>query len=102
MVISCLEHNAVTRPLQAMTAKGISFTEVEVVPGDNNAIVNAFRGALRSNTRLIVCTQASNVIGVRLPVERLAALGHEVRDSNSSGLCAKRRCCSHSYAGCWD
>ena len=77
VVISCLEHNAVTRPLQAMIAKGISFTEVEVVPGDNNATVNAFRGALRSNTRLIVCTQASNVIGVRLPVERLAALGHE-------------------------
>ena len=72
MVISCLEHNAVTRPLQAMTAKGISFTGGiwEVVPGDNNATVNAFRGALRSNTRLIVCTQASNVIGVRLPVER--------------------------------
>ena len=60
VVISCLEHNAVTRPLQAMTEKGISFTEVEIVPGDNNATVNAFRRALRSNTRLIVCTQASN------------------------------------------
>ena len=38
---------------------------------------NAFRKALRANTKLIVCTHVSNVWGIRLPIERLAALGHE-------------------------
>ncbi len=78
VVTSCLEHNAVTRPLQAMADKmRVTFTEAAVVPGDNDATVNAFRQALRPNTALIVCTHASNVWGIRLPVERIAALGRE-------------------------
>lgn len=77
VVASCLEHNAVTRPLYALSEKGISFTEAEVFPGDHDATVDSFRNALRTNTRLMVCTQASNVLGVRLPVERLAALAHQ-------------------------
>ena len=39
--------------------------------------MDAFRKALRANTKLIVCTHVSNVWGIRLPIERLAALGHE-------------------------
>lgn len=78
VVISCLEHNAVTRPLQALAARcGVSFTEVPITVGDNDATVNAFRNALQKNTALIVCTHASNVWGITLPVVRLAALGRE-------------------------
>lgn len=77
VVTSCLEHNAVMRPLQALTEAGVTFTAAEVFPGDNDATVNAFRKALTENTKLIVCTHASNVWGVRLPVERIAALGHQ-------------------------
>lgn len=77
VVTSCLEHNAVMRPLYALAEKGVSVTEVPVTPGNNDVTVNQFRQALRPNTRLVVCTQASNVLGVRLPVERLAALAHE-------------------------
>lgn len=77
VVASCLEHNAVTRPLYALSEKGISFTEVQVSAGDHDATMDSFRSALRPNTRLLICTQASNVLGVRLPVERLAALAHQ-------------------------
>ena len=77
VVTSCLEHNAVMRPLFALRDKGISFTEADVVVGDNDATVHAFRKALRPNTALLVCTHASNVLGARMPVERLAALGRE-------------------------
>lgn len=77
VVTSCLEHNAVMRPLEALRAKGvITYTEAQVVPGDSDATLEAFRGALQENTCLCVCTQASNVWGVRLPVERIAALCH--------------------------
>ena len=77
VVTSCLEHNAVMRPLQALAEKGVTFTAAKVTPGDNDATVNSFRDALNANTKLIVCTHASNVWGIRLPVERIAALGHQ-------------------------
>jgi len=61
VVTSCLEHNAVSRPLQTMADRmNITFTEVSVVPGDNDATVHAFRQALRPNTTLIICIHASN------------------------------------------
>ncbi|MCI9273112.1 MAG: aminotransferase class V-fold PLP-dependent enzyme [Clostridiales bacterium] len=77
VVVSCMEHNAVMRPLQVLINKGVTCTQAQVYPGDNDATVNAFRNALNANTRLIVCMHASNVWGVRMPVERIAALGRE-------------------------
>jgi selenocysteine lyase/cysteine desulfurase len=76
-VISCLEHNAVVRPLHALAELGVTFTEARVYPGDNDRTVSAFREALQENTKLIVCTHASNVWGIRLPVERITALAHQ-------------------------
>ncbi|MCH4240065.1 MAG: aminotransferase class V-fold PLP-dependent enzyme [Oscillospiraceae bacterium] len=77
VVTSCVEHNAVMRPLEALRQQGIiTYTEAKVVPGDNDATLNAFREAIQPNTSLCVCTQASNVWGIRLPVERIAALCH--------------------------
>lgn len=76
-VTSCLEHNAVVRPLYAMTKRGVSVTEARVFPGNDEATVRSFEEALRPNTRLIVCTHASNVWGIRLPIERIAALGRK-------------------------
>jgi aspartate/methionine/tyrosine aminotransferase len=75
-VISSLEHNAVLRPLRDMEKLGVTHTAVSVVPGDNDATLDAFRRAIRENTRLFIVTHASNVWGIRLPVERLAALAH--------------------------
>lgn len=77
VVTSCLEHNAVMRPLETMRRRGLlTYTEARVVPGDNDATLDAFRQALRPDTCLCVCTHASNVWGIRLPVERIAALCH--------------------------
>lgn len=77
VVISDLEHNSVTRPLKAMEANGITFTQAEVFENDNDKTVQSFRKAINANTRLIACTHASNVWGIRLPIERLSALAHE-------------------------
>ena len=76
VLVTDLEHNAVLRPLKAMEAHGVSFTVVPVTPCDNDATLDAFRRAIRENTRMFICTQASNVWGIRVPVERLAALAH--------------------------
>ena len=76
VVISSLEHNAVVRPLEALKKRGVSYTVAQAVEGDDEATIRRFRNAFRQNTRLCVCTHASNVFGVRLPAERLAALCH--------------------------
>ncbi len=76
VLVTDLEHNAVLRPLKAMEEQGVSFTVVPVTPCDNDATLDAFRHAMRENTRMLICTQASNVWGIRVPVERLAALAH--------------------------
>ncbi|MFR8003670.1 MAG: aminotransferase class V-fold PLP-dependent enzyme [Hydrogeniiclostridium sp.] len=77
VVTSNLEHNAVMRPLEKLSDKGITYTAVEVTPGDNDKTVDAFRKALKPNTALVVCTHVSNVWGIRLPVERITALVHQ-------------------------
>ncbi len=73
-VISSLEHNAVARPVEYMRSQGVSCSVADFVYGDDEATVDNFRRAFRSNTRLVVCTHASNVFGVRLPAEKIAAL----------------------------
>lgn len=77
IVLSDLEHNAVARPIEEMKKRGVSSTVFHTVPGDDTATLNAVRQAMQENTTLVVCTQASNVFGIRLPVERIAALCHQ-------------------------
>ena len=75
-VVSSLEHNAVMRPLEKLKEIGVSYTKAKVYPGNNDETVNSFRKAIRENTKLVIVTHASNVFGVRLPIERIAALCH--------------------------
>ena len=76
-VISSLEHNAVLRPIHRLSGPGkIRYSIADVIPGDDDATLDAFRKAINEKTRLIICTHASNVFGIRLPVERICALAH--------------------------
>ena len=75
-VVSSMEHNAVMRPLKAMERMGVTVTKAEVFAGDDDRTVDSFRRSINAHTKMIVCTQASNVWGIRLPVERLCALAH--------------------------
>lgn len=77
VVISSLEHNSVLRPLHRLhERKMIDYTVVNVPIGDDGTTIDAFRSAINARTRMIICTHASNVFGIRLPVERLCALAH--------------------------
>lgn len=78
IICSCLDHNAVLRPLAAMEERGqISWSAAEVVEGDDEETVRRFRQLIRRDTRAIVCTHASNVTGTLLPVQKLSALCRE-------------------------
>lgn len=76
VVASCLEHNAVMRPLNKLKKLGVTCSIAKVYPEDNDKTVESFRSEINSQTKLIICTHASNVWGIRLPVERIAALAH--------------------------
>lgn len=77
VVVSDLEHNAVMRPLRKLEqSSGVTFTAAKTYPGDDDLTVDSFRRAMTAKTKLIVCIHASNVFGMRLPVERIAALAH--------------------------
>lgn len=72
-IISSLEHNAVVRPLEFMKSQGVEYT-VANYDNDEERTIDNFRRAIKSNTKLIICTHASNVFGVKLPIDRISAL----------------------------
>lgn len=75
VIVSDLEHNAVWRAVNAL--RGHPRVDVAAWSPDEEQIVENFRHLIRADTRLIVCTHASNVFGVTLPIRRLAALAHQ-------------------------
>lgn len=77
LIISSLEHNAVTRPAETLKKQGIEVTVAEIIFGDFDATVRSFERAIQKNTKAIVCTHASNVTGEIMPIEKIGALCRE-------------------------
>lgn len=74
VIISDMEHNAVTRPVMALAKRGVQFSVAKVHECDDEATVASFRRCLRPNTKLIFCTHASNVFGIKLPIAQIGEL----------------------------
>ena len=73
-VTSDIEHNASIRPVYAaVKAFGGSVTMFETREDVEQTVRNA-EHAIRPNTVAMICTAASNVIGLRTPIKELAAL----------------------------
>ena len=77
MIISGLEHNSAARPAAKLAAEGrITLSIAQVYP-DDDATVESFRSLIRSDTKAIVCTLASNVTGQITPYRRIGELCRE-------------------------
>ena len=74
VIASNLDHNAVSRPLQHMQKiRNISVTRLPY--GEDLQIdLKALRSGIRDNTKLIVLTHGSNVLGCVQPLERIAEM----------------------------
>lgn len=73
-VMSDIEHNAVSRPVYTAAREfGGSATIFETTADEEQTVYNAER-AITPATVALVCTAASNVIGLRNPIKELAAL----------------------------
>lgn len=74
LIISSLEHNSVTRPAETLRKMGVEVTVSEVIFGDKEATVRSFERAIKSNTKAVLCTHASNVTGEIMPIEQIGEL----------------------------
>lgn len=74
IIISSMEHNAVTRPTETLKKMGIEVSVAEVIFSDSDATFRSFERAIKPNTKAIVCTHASNVTGEVMPIEKIGEL----------------------------
>ena len=78
VLISELEHNAVRRPLcRLMRERGVSFERFPVVGLSPAQILDGIICRLRPRTAGIVCTHASNLCSLSLPLAEIGALCHK-------------------------
>ena len=75
MIISSLEHNAVSRPAFALehNRRNVSVSVAKVAESNEKTIAN-FKALIRRNTKCICMMAASNVTGEILPFNEIAAI----------------------------
>ncbi len=77
VVYTSLEHNSVLRPLGSLRQKGAITTTMVSCDRAGRLDPRDIEKALRPETRLIICTHASNVTGGILPVEEIGKIAKE-------------------------
>ena len=87
-----LEHNSVLRPLYRLEAE--HGAELSFVPADKlgNVDYADFERLMKPNTRAVVCTNASNLTGTVLDIERIAKTAHShgalvIVDASQTACC---------------
>ena len=72
-ITTSLEHNSVLRPLYELQDKGM---ELSIVNCDENGNLdyNDFEKLIQKNTKAIVCTHASNLVGNLLDVKKIGEI----------------------------
>lgn len=74
VIISNLEHNAVVRPL---IKTGVNYSVAKVDFFNDDKTLEEFKTKIKPNTKLIICTAASNVWGRVLPLEKIGKICKE-------------------------
>lgn len=69
VVITDLEHNSVLRPVYLMSKSGVKFDIAVVDLYDDSVTVNNILKLCCKSTKLVICTQCSNVCGKIMPIE---------------------------------
>ncbi|MBU6137223.1 aminotransferase class V-fold PLP-dependent enzyme [Clostridium tertium] len=74
VITSSMEHNSVLRPLVNLKNKGI--IELDIINADKFGFVSVeeIRSNIKINTKMIVLSQASNVIGSIQPIKEIGTL----------------------------
>ncbi|MDR1182774.1 MAG: aminotransferase class V-fold PLP-dependent enzyme [Bacteroidales bacterium] len=77
VLATTLEHNSVLRPLYCMQQQGI--IDVTYIPFDNAGYIDPddIRKAIQPNTKFLICTHSSNVIGTVQPLSEIGKICKE-------------------------
>ncbi len=73
VIISCLEHNSVARPVYELTKRGLEYSIAEVYADDDETI-GSFESCITPSTKAVVCTLGSNVTGQLLPFKKIGEM----------------------------
>lgn len=76
VITTSMEHNSVLRPLKLLEDSGIETTIVKCA-GDGTLNAETLKKEIKDNTKLIVCTHASNVTGTILPVKEIGVMAKQ-------------------------
>lgn len=76
-VTTSMEHNSVARPLRHLQDTGTEVTVVEADGDTGRVAVSAVEDAIKTKTKAVVMTHASNVTGTIMPVEEVGRLCKE-------------------------
>ena len=73
VITTSMEHNSVLRPLSRMKEDGVDFTIIEC---SCTGLVDTreIEKAIKPNTKMVICTHASNVTGTIMPVKEIGAI----------------------------
>ena len=79
VLISNIEHNAVYRPIYKLAERGqISYDTFTVMNGEelleSGKILLDIKNKVRKNTKMLICTAASNICSVRPPLKEIGEL----------------------------
>ncbi len=73
VLTSSMEHNAVMRPLVALSERGISFDRIPC-RDDGSLVLEELESLIRSETTAIIMTHASNICGTLMPAEEVGKI----------------------------
>jgi len=78
VIVPSMEHNSVMRPLNYLLRKGIIELSVVACSEEGYIDLDALRGSIKKNTRLIAVNHASNVVGTIAPLEEIGEICGEI------------------------
>ena len=76
VITSSMEHNSVMRPLRALEQRGVELTVAACSPA-GELDPQEIKRAIKENTRLIILTHGSNVIGTLMPIAEVGVIARD-------------------------
>ncbi|AWZ49742.1 cysteine desulfurase [Clostridiaceae bacterium 14S0207] len=77
VITSSMDHNATLRPLNSLKENGIIDLTIIKCSKEGLLSVEDFKNSIKPNTRLVVLSHASNIVGTIQPLEEIGAICKE-------------------------
>lgn len=75
VITTSMEHNSVLRPLKHLEKQGVETTIIQCNKTGELSLEKLSK-AIKPNTKAIISTHASNVIGTKMPIKEIGLLAH--------------------------